>query len=510
MDVRCSRCGVAYEFDDAKVPPAGVTVKCSSCEHVFKVKPPSSEAEAPAPSPAVPNVEGWMVRLRDGTLLRFRELTTLQKWIVEQRVTSADEISRTGRAWRPLGDIAELASFFEVVAAANAARQAAALERTAPVEVLAPASGSLSTPAVGPSAAPEAFAAAKAPAVPLAAETSFYGDALEGLDDEDPVAAWKRRARLRNAALALLALILSGIAGTYFFARPTFERVLASVSTIGGNPSTDAPDADAAVSSTTAAKPSEEPSPVEAAVLKALATAATAKDDAAREQAIVVVEQALAKAPGDKRLEEVLATLRASSASPLVGKAAEGSALVDGGTADDKSEDANEGKTDSKTDSKTDFEAASEGKEPSATEGTAAATASSVRGEGSGSSDDGESYEELIKRAESARVRERTSTALALYKKAAELRPDATRPHVGMGWCYLDLERTRQAADAFAHAISLDKDLAEAHFGLGETMRMLGNKAAALRAYKRYLTLAPMGPDAPMARNAIRSLEESP
>src|SRR5690606_14648231 len=104
----------------------------------------------------------------------------------------------------------------------------------------------------------------------------------------------------------------------------------------------------------------------------------------------------------------------------------------------------------------------------------------------------------LMKRADRNRIRERTSAALALYKQAVDLRPQAAKPHVGMGWCYVDLDRMRQAADAFAYAITLDKDLAEAHFGLAEAQRFGGNKAAALRSYKRYLELSPSGPDAPV------------
>ena len=38
MDVRCPRCQSEYELDDARVTDDGVTVKCSECAHVFRVK----------------------------------------------------------------------------------------------------------------------------------------------------------------------------------------------------------------------------------------------------------------------------------------------------------------------------------------------------------------------------------------------------------------------------------------------------------------------------------------
>ena len=42
-------------------------------------------------------------------------MTTLQRWIVERKVISNDEISKTGATWRRLGDISELAPFFMAV-----------------------------------------------------------------------------------------------------------------------------------------------------------------------------------------------------------------------------------------------------------------------------------------------------------------------------------------------------------------------------------------------------------
>lgn len=44
----------------------------------------------------------------------FRELTTLQKWIVEGRVNREDEISKSGDRWKRLGSISELEPFFAI------------------------------------------------------------------------------------------------------------------------------------------------------------------------------------------------------------------------------------------------------------------------------------------------------------------------------------------------------------------------------------------------------------
>ena len=59
-----------------------------------------------------------------GDVFRFRELTTLQQWIVERKVSRDDEISRSGDNWKRLGGIAELESFFHVVEQAEAVARA--------------------------------------------------------------------------------------------------------------------------------------------------------------------------------------------------------------------------------------------------------------------------------------------------------------------------------------------------------------------------------------------------
>lgn len=118
MDIRCERCGTEYEFDDNRVTEAGITVKCSSCGHMFKIRKKSfvlTEPVVPGREEEAPASKNWMIRKPDGQMLSFKELTTLQKWIVERKVSREDEISKSGESWKKLGSIAELASFFRVV-----------------------------------------------------------------------------------------------------------------------------------------------------------------------------------------------------------------------------------------------------------------------------------------------------------------------------------------------------------------------------------------------------------
>jgi predicted Zn finger-like uncharacterized protein len=114
MDVRCDKCGTEYEFDEARVGDNGVTVKCTNCQHVFRVRRPLSSPSTPA------GAREWLVKKPDGQMIAFRELTTLQKWIVEGRIARDDEISRNGETWKRLGNIAELEPFFSVFERARA------------------------------------------------------------------------------------------------------------------------------------------------------------------------------------------------------------------------------------------------------------------------------------------------------------------------------------------------------------------------------------------------------
>jgi predicted Zn finger-like uncharacterized protein len=161
LDVRCERCRAQYVFDDDQVTAAGLTVQCTNCGHLFKVRkkelvvtvpvkpddlegapvpanaarisssggiPPAvapgrpAPAAHPTPAPDGEAQREWRVRQSNGNIFTFREMTTLQKWIIEQKVIRDDEISRAGDQWKRLGNIPELASFFQVVEAAERAK----------------------------------------------------------------------------------------------------------------------------------------------------------------------------------------------------------------------------------------------------------------------------------------------------------------------------------------------------------------------------------------------------
>ncbi|HWZ91192.1 MAG TPA: zinc-ribbon domain-containing protein [Polyangiaceae bacterium] len=112
MDVRCSRCGTEYEFDDALISERGTTVKCTNCGFQFKIFPGEGKGAAP---------ERWVVRTASGRELVYTSLRELQRGIADKKVGPQDLLSRGKQAPRPLASIAELEPFFQVQPSRNAA-----------------------------------------------------------------------------------------------------------------------------------------------------------------------------------------------------------------------------------------------------------------------------------------------------------------------------------------------------------------------------------------------------
>ena len=134
MDVRCEKCGTEYELDEARLKPTGVTVKCTNCGHMFKIRRrPTTNVSTPPVAGTAERV--WMIRLENGESKTCRELGTLQQWIVAGLVTRDSMISRSGKTWKKLGEIPELASFFAAAAGVEISRAAAS--QSIPLELTA-------------------------------------------------------------------------------------------------------------------------------------------------------------------------------------------------------------------------------------------------------------------------------------------------------------------------------------------------------------------------------------
>ncbi|MHB1845377.1 MAG: zinc-ribbon domain-containing protein [Deltaproteobacteria bacterium] len=201
MDVRCERCRTEYEFDETYLTDVGVAVKCTTCGHVFKVR----KTVAPEPAPLRPRE--WKLRRRSGEVISCKDLGELQRWIVERRVSRDDEVSLSGDAWRALGGMPELASFFQVVEAAEQAQlqvqqQAARATGSAPTRV---------SPSAGWDAGPP-------PPRRQRDEPAWASDDAQGSDD-DLDQALKRAVKPSRAPLVIGLLAFLGAAGggAYWF-----------------------------------------------------------------------------------------------------------------------------------------------------------------------------------------------------------------------------------------------------------------------------------------------------
>src|SRR3954468_12805697 len=106
MDVRCDRCQTEYELDDDSVTDGGASVQCTTCGHTFVVGPDGVTIAQIVPTPPAglsdlmaPQAADWLLATEDGQTHRFRDLTTLQKWVVERKATREDRVSQRGGPW---------------------------------------------------------------------------------------------------------------------------------------------------------------------------------------------------------------------------------------------------------------------------------------------------------------------------------------------------------------------------------------------------------------------------
>ncbi|ABS28519.1 zinc-ribbon domain-containing protein [Anaeromyxobacter sp. Fw109-5] len=477
MDVRCERCKAQYVFDDEQVTPSGLAVQCTNCGHLFKVKKkelvvtvpvkPGELDRAPLPASAAARPSGgapprsepreWRVRSPGGGVLTCRELTTVQKWIVEGKIAREAEISAGGDTWKRLGEIEELGSFFAVVEQAERAR-ATPVETPRPPRVPPPPPSGFPPPALplpppATLARPPAARPAPAPAPRARSPVRRRG-----------------RAALWGAVAALL--LVAAAAGAYGFVPGAKEKVRAGVSVVStaiarGRPTANAtptagvdpqaahPERSSVAEAAERSRgttPTATPTPTSTATATATPTEGSSASEAAdRNRGTSPVEEGPA----------VVAALPQPGSSPA------GTAVVS---------------------------ASAEPAAP-ATEAQAAQQPSRPRGP-----------KALLAEAGRLRARGDYRGALELFGRVASDDPQNADALAGRGLCYLDLSRYAPAAASFEAALELVPAHADALLGLAEAYRAQGRDADAIRRYERYLAEHPDGEEAAVARNAIAEL----
>jgi hypothetical protein len=487
-------------FDDEQVTPGGLTVQCTNCGHVFRVKvkelvvtvpvkpgeldgvpipataaslrpaaasPSSSEPTAPPAPAAVPSqppaspsappsnflkadekAKEWRVRQANGNVFTFKELTTLQKWIVEQKVARDDEISLSGDQWKRLGNIAELASFFQVVEAAESARAHPAMPAVTPIPMPnvsvypviqappgypsgypsgypqasfppPPPSFAVPPPATTPAPPPRAPSAPRPPDTARAARP--IARAADVKPDEADLAAVKRGRGW--VVFVVLLIVAAGGAGGLYLWRPDL---------LGLAPRADGPGHEVPITFETkppltappAGDPVSPPAEREAPPLEASPLPAPVQEG----------EAPLPKAP------EPVAKPEPDKAQPPPPPA---------------------------------------------------------RGP-----------KQLLADAQRLRERGAFDRSIDLYERVIQAQPGNARALAGRGLCYLDLQQYALAEQSFRAALQADPEEADALLGLAEAARYQGKKSEAIQHYERYLALHPDGEDAVAARNAIQQLKE--
>ena len=433
----------------------------------------------------------WRVRRRDGSLSSLRELTTLQRWIVEGTLSREDEIGLDGETWRMLGTIPDLGVFF---VAADAKAQLASVEAelallkskapgnasrpdvagvvsseagaaaptpspSPPARVLtreAPSAPSFSPPPVLREAPHPSRAAPSTPNLPEPAFTrTAAGLGLAPTDDWEP----PKLSRGLGAGVVLLLLFLGlGAAGAWAYVRiwlPEQQRAREEQERNGELQQ----------------KQQEHDAQLHAAEQKA-------KEELLQALAAGKAQDGGVQSPPDAgppprgALEPVPALAPPAEARVSVPTLVAAPLRPPGGPSD--SSEASPAATTA----------------PPALHGTA------------------QTFEDWMAEADRRRTHERASSALAAYDRALGLKPLRSDAHAGRGLALLDLGRRPEALAEFQRALELDPQDGIAVLGLAETYRALGRSEEAGRAYQRYLDGWPGGADARAARAALESLKE--
>ncbi|HSZ81598.1 MAG TPA: zinc-ribbon domain-containing protein [Polyangia bacterium] len=500
MDVRCDRCQTEYELDDESVAGAGASVQCTTCGHTFVVSragsvtmsttPPSGLGHSDVTAPSVrlpqtspgmagaapPAVPEWVLATEEGQTHRLRDLTTLQKWVVERRVSRADRVSYRGGAWRPLGDVEELRPFFDVVDQADrqtgSARGAepARSEAARAVRPTMPATPRRMQSAVRPHMSPDlddddVLSNTSGSSRRSRGDAERFDDRLVdrfvdsdiGTDDDLSLALRPRRTGLKVAGV----LVILGAAGAAWYVgfRDPHGFHLAS----------GAPAAPAAPPPVPAAAPAAVPpaAPPPAAAAPAAAPPAAAPPVAAPAPAALptaTTPPAPAAAPAAAPPKPT-----PPAAPPVEAPAAE-----------------------------------------AVKSGTHAAPASSSSASASSSGETrARSYEQLVAEGDHALENGQTGKAQKLYDEALRQQPNGVAAMTGAAYVLMDKQRSLAAIGLFKQALSNAPNFAPALFGLGEAYRSEGEAAPAIEAYKHYLDESPTGTDAPAARRQIKDLSEA-
>jgi predicted Zn finger-like uncharacterized protein len=548
MDVRCESCHTEYELDDGNVKDTGTEVQCTSCGHTFTVyptgtTPPGTAAGATTGTrPSLASAE-FLLETADGRTHRLRDLTMLQKWIIERRVTRADRISRHGQPWARLGTLDDLAPFFDVVDEADRARAAVGRAPGVGADLSAGAAGRTGS-ASAAFGSPFGVSGGAAHGRTVGASSSGAGVGLTGATGAAGGSSLARghtpeSQRAVNRSLEMLAveapvpteepdtsivmrpggrpwwklLITFGVAGGVFYfgirALPSLmvkgQKLGAAGHGAGAGqivPATDVGSfsrssrsaADEAAGSIPAGEGAAAPGagvPALPGAPEGSASSPPAATGTGTAEATAPTAP-VAEAPGGTGAPGTTPTPAAPTpAGPEVVP------LPTPAPGRPATPPAPEGST--VADSAPAPSAPARANKPARTRARIAQVTPA----------DDLPYDRLVAQADRLLENGANERALRLYERALALRPDAPEALTGIGYVHLDRNRNGAAIEFFTRA-SAASPYAPALFGLGQAYRAAGDPGRARQTYQRYLALYPTGSDAPAAERQLQSLAQQP
>ncbi len=102
---------------------------------------------------------------------------------------------------------------------------------------------------------------------------------------------------------------------------------------------------------------------------------------------------------------------------------------------------------------------------------------------------------------------QRFSEAIDAYDKSLALEPKNVNVLVDQGTCYRGVGKFDKALEQYRKALKVDPNFPNAHLNMGVVLAYdLGNKAEGLKAFKKYIEVAPNAPNAPSIRQTIQEL----
>lgn len=379
MEVRCDRCKTECKVESTSAIGPGTAVQCRDCGHFIVIGsplPPADPGQAASGASTTDDVE-WLVETVHGRSLRAPDLATLHRWIIERRVTREDRISRDGKLWERIGEVADLVPFFDIVDSAERARRA-------------------DTPAPIPRPSPP-MAVAAAPVAPARGALPEVEDHTETKIVDTARSRFQLPVKLALMTLVAALVAYAGIALHNLRSRP---------------------------------------------------------------QEIVPTPVASPKAEGQSAPTPAL---------PVVEPVAE----------------------------------------PEEAEPRARATAPTPGGEGGGGRSIAHKRSRAAARALAGRGNRGTAAGAARRSTASAIPAAAPQNLAAQGYAALNRRQFPQAIDHFKQALVGNPSNGTALFGLAEAYRESGQKALALKCYRRYVQLLPSGPDAGQSRLQIRLLEKN-